>query len=102
MISTLVRNNIVCGFGLNLVDAPEGFGVLDVDLTPKEIVEGFVKKLEKFPSWKQVFRKYSVEFYKNKSFFTHNENEKRVSLADAVLQEDGSIMVNNERIYSLR
>jgi len=102
MITTIIRENLICGVGLNIVSAPEGFTTINTNLSVEEIIKQFIKKLENFQSWKQVFRKYSVEFYKNKSFYTHKQNQERISLADAKLQEDGSIIVNNERIYSLR
>ena len=102
MITTVVGECLICGVGINLVDAPEGFAVLDVVMTPEEIVKRFVEKVKKSISWKQVFRKYSVEFYKNSSFYTHIKNTTKVSMQSAVLNEDGSITINGERIYSLR
>ena len=102
MITTVVKDALICGVGLNLACAPKGFAALDVALESKDIVERFLEKVEKKILWKQVFRKYSVEFYKNKNFFTHVENRRKVALADAELQEDGSIIVKGERIYSLR
>ena len=101
MITNVVGEMLLCGVGLNLVSAPQGFAKIDITITPKEIVEKFLQKVEKKISWKQVFRKYSVEFYKNKSFFTHIDSFK-VSMRDAKLQEDGSIMINGEKVYSLR
>ncbi len=102
MITNVSSETLICGVGLNLNKAPAGFGVLDIKTTPQEVVEQFVKKMQNFIPWKQVFRKYSVEFYKNKSFYTHIGNNDRVSLADAELQDDGSVVINGERIYSLR
>ena len=102
MITSIVGECLVCGVGLNLVTSPKEFGVLDVALSAEEIVKRFLEKVEKKISWKQVFRKYSVEFYKNKSFYTHVDNSKKVSMQYAVLNDDGSITINDERIYSLR
>ena len=102
MITTMVGECLICGVGLNLVSSPEGFGVLDVKLSVDEVVQRFLENVEKKITWKQVFRKYSVEFYKNKSFYTHVDNSKKVSMQYAVLNDDGSITINDERIYSLR
>ena len=102
MITSIVGSNLLCGVGLNIVAAPEGFEKLDVVIALEMLVEQFMKKVEKNVSWKQVFRKYSVEFYKNESFYTHIGNERKLSLRGAKLQEDGSIVINGERIYSLR
>ncbi len=101
MITNLVADTLVCGVGLNLVSAPEDFAVCDVEAEAKTVVEHFVKKVKKKIPWKQVFRKYSVEFYKNKSFYTHVDSQ-RISMESAELQEDGSIMINGEKVYSLR
>ena len=100
-ITNLIGETLVCGIGLNLVSAPKGFAKIDIDVTPDVIVEKFVKKLVKNISWKQVFRKYSVEFYKNK-FFSAHLGAKKVSMENAVLQNDGSLMIDGERVYSLR
>ncbi len=102
MITTIVGESLICGVGLNLVAAPKGFSVLDVEMSAEEIVKRFLENVEKKISWKQVFRKYSVEFYKNKSFYTHVDKNTRVSMQSAVLNDDGSITINGERIYSLR
>ena len=102
MITSIVENNLVCGVGLNIATAPKGFGKLDVAIALERLVEEFMKKVEKRVSWKQVFRKYSVEFYKNKIFYTHDGRGNKQFLGDAKLQEDGSIVINGERIYSLR
>ena len=101
MITNLLGNILVCGVGLNLVTAPKGFAKIDIEITPQEIVKKFLQKVEKKVAWKQVFRKYSVEFYKNKSFTTHIDLEK-VSMKNAVLNEDGSITIDGKKVYSLR
>ena len=102
VITTLVGESFVCGIGLNLAAAPRGFGKLDIALGVEDCVEGFLKKLQSPPSWKQVFSKYSVEFYQNRALWAHDGEGRRVALGDATLCEDGSIMINNKRIYSLR
>ncbi|NPA66235.1 MAG: biotin--[acetyl-CoA-carboxylase] ligase [Epsilonproteobacteria bacterium] len=101
-ITSFMKEHFICGIGVNLVNAPDGFGICKVKTDPQSIIENFVKKLENPLSWKQVFRNYSVEFYKNKSFFVHDKNNNKVSMSCAKLAEDGSIMINGERIYSLR
>ena len=101
MITNIVADTLLCGVGINLVDTPDGFAKLDVSIDTKEVLEKYFKKIEKNFSWKQVFSKYKLEFYKNQNFSTH-KNNLRISLQDAVLQEDGSVMINGERIYSLR
>jgi len=101
VITNLVDNNLVCGIGLNLVSSPNNFNKLDIAIQKKDLIEKYFTYLEKKILWKQVFSKYKLEFHLNKSFKTHNKNT-RVSLKDAFLNDDGSIVINNERIYSLR
>jgi len=101
MITNLVDEILICGLGLNLVTAPDGFSKLDIKVDKKEVLKKYFKKIEEKFSWKQVFSKYQLEFLKNKNFFTHNKNMK-IPLEDVKLQQDGSIINNGERIYSTR
>ncbi len=101
MITNLVNNTLVCGVGLNIAEAPFGFGKLDVVVDRDELIERYFNNIKKMNLWKQVFSKYKIEFYKNQNFYTHNKNL-IISLGDASLNSDGSIVINGERIYSLR
>ncbi len=101
MITNIVKDTIVCGVGLNLVAAPDGFSNLDISISYEELLQMYFQNIEKKVLWKQVFSKYKLEFYKNQNFFTH-KNNLRISLEGATLQSDGSIISNGERIFSLR
>ncbi|MCW8838711.1 MAG: biotin--[acetyl-CoA-carboxylase] ligase [Thiovulaceae bacterium] len=101
MITNIVSDALVCGVGINLVDAPENFDKLDINISKEKLLNNYFKNIENLISWKQIFSKYKLEFYRNRNFFTHNTNYK-ISLSDAELQDDGSIIINDERIYSLR
>ncbi len=92
---------MIVGIGINIVSAPHGFGVLDIDIEPMELLETFLKNLENLPSWKQIFSNYSLEFEKSKKYCTHAGNE-MLKLSDAVLQNDGSLMIGKRRVVSLR
>ena len=101
MITNIIGQNIVCGVGINMTDAPKEFAKLDISIDKKVLLENYFKNIEKKVLWKQVFSKYKLEFYRNQSFFTHS-NGVKVSLGDATLNDDGSLNINGERIYSLR
>jgi len=101
MITNIVDGVLVCGVGLNLVDAPDGFATLDIKISKDKLLKQYFKNIEKKISWKQVFSKYKLEFYRNQKFFTH-KNNLRISLNGVILQSDGSILSDGERIYSLR
>jgi len=101
MITNVINETIVCGIGLNIADAPKEFAKLDINIDRKVLIENYFKNIEKKVLWKQVFSKYKLEFYRNQNFFTHS-NGVKVSLGDAILNDDGSLNINGERIYSLR
>jgi BirA family biotin operon repressor/biotin-[acetyl-CoA-carboxylase] ligase len=101
MITTVVDQTLICGVGINLKSAPKNFSKLDIDISQEKLLNSFFDNVKKKILWKQVFSKYKLEFHKNMSFFTHKNNEK-ISLKNVSLQDDGSILSNGERIYSLR
>jgi len=101
MLTTVIGEDILCGVGLNLNKNDPIFASLDIEIDKKILLEKYFKKIEKRVLWKQVFSKYKLNFQTNQKFFTHI-NEKRVSLSEAVLEDDGSLNINGERIYSLR
>lgn len=101
IITTKVGSWIVGSIGLNLCSSPPEFGTLDIQITPKEIASLLIKSIEEKITWKKVFSNYKIEFYKNVSFAFHLDG-KKVSLRDAVLEDDGSIVLENKKVYSLR
>jgi BirA family biotin operon repressor/biotin-[acetyl-CoA-carboxylase] ligase len=101
MITTVVDNVFICGVGVNLENNPQKFTKLDIEIPRDLILKKYIENIEKDLTWKQVFSKYKLEFYKNKKFSTHN-NSSKISLENVTLNEDGSILNNGERIYSLR
>lgn len=100
-ITYLKDNDLLCGIGLNLQKSPEGFAHLDIEIDKKELLNKFFKKIKKKPSWKQIFSKFEIEFTDSKKYETHFNNMK-ISLENASMNDDGSLTVNGQRIYSLR
>jgi len=101
LITHLFDQNIVCGFGINLHKAPDDATLLDINIDKYILLKKYFKNLEKKFLWKQVFSKYELEFHRNKSFSTHTEN-KKIYLDKALLQSDGSLIIDGMRMYSLR
>lgn len=101
VITNLVGESLVCGIGMNLSNAPENFSKMDIMITAQELTNNYVRELKKFPTWKQIFSKFELEFSRSKSFTTHVE-ETIFGLKDAILLEDGSLECNGQRIFSLR
>jgi BirA family biotin operon repressor/biotin-[acetyl-CoA-carboxylase] ligase len=101
MITNVIQDCLVCGVGLNIENSPDDFEKLDVNISRDNLLDLYFENIEKNFLWKQVFSKYKLEFHKSQNYFTHNENL-RISLERAHLQDDGSIEIDGKRIYSLR
>ena len=100
-LTTRVGEIYVCGMGINLKNAPENAGILDIDVSPSVAVGEFCKRLQTAPSWAEIFKKFENEFEKSREFVTHFEGEE-VALKDTKLLSDGSLDINGRRVFSLR
>jgi BirA family biotin operon repressor/biotin-[acetyl-CoA-carboxylase] ligase len=100
-ITNLSDDLFYCGIGLNLEYISEEFGYLDIKIDNKNLLEAYFKELEKYISWKQIFSKFQVEFSSNKNYKTTINNEKK-SIENAILNEDGSLLIDGEKVFSLR
>ncbi len=74
---------VMVGIGLNLVSAPPEFGVLDIRITPMELLERYLRHFETLPAWKQIFSNYRIEFEHSRKFDVHHGNE-RIKMERAV------------------
>ena len=92
---------LVCGMGINLQKNSNGYKALNLDIEANFLLKKYLEALEAYPSWKQVFSKYAIEFERSKKFFTHVKGESK-SLENAILSNDGSLILDNKRVYSLR
>lgn len=103
ILTQKVREALVCGMGINLNS--NTYSTLEAsvaqNLQPMRFLEDFFQSFKTFKSWKQIFSIYKLEFQKNDSFSFHF-NEKRIYLKDTLLNEDGSLSFENQKIYSLR
>ena len=100
-ITTVSKNLIYCGIGINLQTVNNEFGKLDIDVNVNDMLKNYFSKLEKKILWKQIFSEFKIEFQHSKKFQTTIDDQK-VSLENAILNEDGSIQVNNKKVFSLR
>jgi BirA family biotin operon repressor/biotin-[acetyl-CoA-carboxylase] ligase len=101
MITNVYNNTLICGIGINMLKSNDLYGCLDIEISREKLLKRYFENVEKKILWKQIFSKYKLQFEFNRKFFTHINN-KKVSLREAVLEDDGSITINSERIYSLR
>ncbi len=100
-ITNKIRDIYICGIGLNTRYAPQGFGKLDIEVEDVQLLKDYFVHLEKGITWKEIFRKFVIEFQKSKEFSAH-VGQRVISLRDATLAEDGAILCEGERIYTLR
>ncbi|MCT7633975.1 biotin--[acetyl-CoA-carboxylase] ligase [Aliarcobacter butzleri] len=100
-ITSMSKNLIFCGIGLNLLDVEKEYEKLDIKIDVDEVLEKYFFEIEKNISWKQIFSDFKIEFEKSKKFRTTIDNQK-ISLENAILNDDGSIEINNEKVFSLR
>jgi len=100
-ITKKIDNIFICGMGLNLQKKSNSFQSLNLDIEPLFLLKKYLLSLETTPSWKQIFSQYRIEFGRSKDFFTHIEKEYK-SLDNAILSEDGSLIIDNKRVYSIR
>jgi BirA family biotin operon repressor/biotin-[acetyl-CoA-carboxylase] ligase len=87
--------------GINLKNSQNGYKALQSDISPQFLLENYLFKLEKFPKWKEIFSLYKIEFELSRRFSVHIENDEK-SLKNAVLCEDGSLIMEGKRVFSLR
>ena len=100
-ITQKVKDTLVCGIGINLKKSQNGYRALQSDILPQKLLENYLDLLERFPKWKQVFSEYEIEFELSRKFSVHIDNDKK-SLSDATLCEDGSLIIEGKRVFSLR
>ncbi|EAI6810697.1 biotin--[acetyl-CoA-carboxylase] ligase [Campylobacter jejuni] len=101
VISAKISNFIIGGMGLNLKFSPQNTALCDIEISLKDLVSEFLQKVEKKILWKNIFSKYMLEFEKSRKFSVHHE-DKVFSLENSFLYEDGSILLGDKRVYSLR
>ena len=100
-ITNISNNLFFCCIGINLNFIHKDFGYLDIKLDINELLNLYFQRILEKKEWKQIFSKYTIEFNNSKQYKTTIGNEK-VSLKDAILNEDGSISIENKKVFSLR
>ena len=101
IITKKIDTILVCGIGINLQKNQNGFKALNLNVEPLLVLNSYLEALEKKPSWKQIFSQYKIEFGRSKAFFAHIDGEYK-SLENATLSEDGSLIIDNKRVYNIR
>ncbi len=100
-ITKVIDNTLICGIGINLQNSINGFKGLQSNIQAKKLLDIYLKTLLEFPQWKHVFIEYEVEFERSRKFSVHIENI-QTNLQNALLCEDGSLIIDGKRVFSLR
>jgi BirA family biotin operon repressor/biotin-[acetyl-CoA-carboxylase] ligase len=100
-ITNFSNNLFYCGIGINLQPSNLEYGYLDIDVDVNKLLNDYFRVVLEKNEWKQIFSNYTIEFENSKQYNT-TVNNKKVSLKDAILNEDGSINITNEKVFSLR
>ena len=100
VLTHLVGKNLICGIGINLVPTKD-WENLEISVDKKEILDEYFSLLKFTPSWDEIFIQYSVEFNKSRRFTTHVKQE-TIELDAAELCSDGSLLINGQKVYSIR
>ncbi len=100
-ITNLSSNLFYCGVGLNLISVCEDYGNLDISIDCNEVLNEYFNLVNSRVSWKNVFSEFKIEFEKSR-MFKATINDKKISLENALLINDGSIEIDDKKVYSLR
>jgi len=100
-ITKKIDDIVIFGIGLNLKNSQNGFNSLASNIKSVDILDTYIKRLSQYPQWKRVFIEYEIEFKRSRDFSVHIDN-KRVSLENAILCKDGSLIIDEKRVFSLR
>ena len=100
-ITNLTKDLLYCGIGINMQEVSDEFGVLDINIEQDKLLFNYFKIIENIISWKQIFSLFKIEFQMSKKYKTNVDN-KKVALKNAILNDDGSIHIENKKVFSLR
>ena len=100
-ITSINGDLIYCGIGLNLYEVDNKYGFLDISINSKKLLKKYFFELERYCSWKSIFSKFMIEFSTGVNFTT-NINGNKIRLSCDMLQDDGSLLIDNKKVFSLR
>jgi len=100
-ITTMKKDLLFCGIGINLISVNKDFGNLDININIDDVLNRYFSKIEKKSLWKHIFKYFKIEFKKSREFQATIDNQK-VSLKNAILNDDGSIELNKKKVFGLR
>jgi len=100
-ITKKIDTILLCGMGINLKKNSNSFKALNLNVKPNFLLQEYLEELKMYPDWKQIFSQYRIEFERSRAFYTHVDGELK-PLEKAILSEDGSLIIDKKRVYSIR
>lgn len=101
VVTHLGADRVVCGIGLNLKTPSPAYAQLEFSVDAEALLKLYFMSLEAGESWGRIFSRFGVEFERSRDFFVH-VNGQRASLKEAILDQDGSVLIGSERVFSER
>ena len=101
VVTQLLKGYYIVGIGINLVKRENDYAYCDIEISVEKMLNSYFMLLKKRVEWQEVFSKYRIEFRNNNEFLTTIKG-KKIAIKSATLSSDGALIVDNERIYSLR
>jgi BirA family transcriptional regulator, biotin operon repressor / biotin---[acetyl-CoA-carboxylase] ligase len=89
----------ICGIGLNTT-SKVGFGKCDIKVDKKSLLNEYLSIFRALPDWRDIFIKFQVEFGKTIGMSAYSKSFENSS--DISLNDDGSLSVDNKKVFSLR
>jgi BirA family transcriptional regulator, biotin operon repressor / biotin---[acetyl-CoA-carboxylase] ligase len=93
------KDTLVCGIGINFSQTKE-FGGCDIKTDKKNLINEYLSVFTAPPEWKHIFRKFEVEFLKTREKMLLHSSQKYHE--NVTLNSDGSLSVDNKKVFSLR
>jgi BirA family biotin operon repressor/biotin-[acetyl-CoA-carboxylase] ligase len=93
------KETLVCGIGINFNETKE-FGGCDIKTDKKNLINEYLSVFTTPPEWKHIFRKFEVEFLKTREKMLLHSSQKYHE--NVTLNSDGSLSVDNKKVFSLR
>ena len=90
---------LVCGIGLKLVSSGT-FCVCDVEIDKDKFIYEYLNLFTTPPNWKRILKSFEVEFLKTRDKIPYKNS--RQYIESATLNSDGSLSIDNKKVFSLR
>ncbi len=101
VITQLTRGIYIVGIGINFTKKSKEYASFKIDKSVEKVLDSYFILLKKRIKWQEIFSKYKVEYERINEIVT-TINGKKIKVTNATLCEDGALLIENERIYSLR